>query len=188
MQSFDDGYQTDDSSYIDEDTEITIKGETPCLLATRATRHETLLFLLEREADPNVPFIKTKNNEYGNFSKLETYPLIIAVRRGDLEIARLLLKHGADPNVKYTEECRECDFRSKEEYTALELAIYLKRQDIVALLEEKQAENFYYSEFSETYNDEYIDEDGRYCGTRDRCKTIRHKRDGEKIKEWNHDI
>ena len=149
MQSFDCGYLTDDSSYVDEDTEITIKGETPCLLATRATRHETLLFLLENGADPNVPFIKTKNNEYGNFSTIETYPLIVAVRRGDLEITRLLLRYGANPNVKYTEECRDCDFRSKEEYTALELAIHLKRQDIIALLENERAENFYY--FEETY-------------------------------------
>ena len=188
MDSFSDDYLEESRSDGYDDCYKIVKGKTPCFMATKTARYEALLLLLKIEANPNITFSEYRDYDgsYTVFDK--TYPLIVAVQQGTLEIVKLLLRHGANPNVRYIHEEYNAGEYSKEEYTALELAIYLKRQDIVALLEEKQAENFYYSEFSETYNDEYIDEDGRYCGTRDRCKTIRHKRDGEKIKEWNHDI
>lgn len=188
MDSFSDDYSEDARSNGYDDCYKTVKGKTPCFMAAKALKYEALLFLLEREADPNVTFYEYRDYG-GSFSIVdETYPLIVALQQGDLEIVRLLLKYGADPNVRYTHKEYDAGEYSEEKYTALELAIYMKRQDIVALLEDERAENFYYSEMSETYTDEYIDEDGRYCGARDQCTTIRHKRDGERIREWQHDI
>lgn len=184
MDSFDNCYSEDSRSEGYNDCHKIIKGNTPCFLAVKAARYEALLFLLERNADPNVMF--SEHRYYDNCYVIdnETYPLIIAVEQGDLEITRLLLRYGANPNVRCSHKTYEGDNYFKEKYTALELAIHLKKQDIVALLENERAENFYYSEDSEIYSDEYVDEDGRYCGTRDQCKTIRYKRDGEKIVEW----
>ena len=53
---------------------------------------EILETILKAGADPNQPDIK-----YGNF---DTYPLIYAARHGNVNVTRLLLQYGADPNIK----------------------------------------------------------------------------------------
>jgi len=148
MQFFDNVCQTVFTFELNDST-VECKGYTPCLVATKAGQHDELLFLLEKGADPNMMYDRHETDQNcGFYSNVKTYPLFFAVQQGNLEIVKLLLEFGANPNLQYFEKIDDCDEHSVKKYTALELAIHLEKHDIVALLENKSAENFYYLEES----------------------------------------
>ena len=78
--------------------------------------------LLEGGADVNGKGYKTALSciMIGEFSS----PLMVAVMRGDFEMARLLLRHGADPNLKEAEFVSPTDMaRRRGNQQMLELLV-----------------------------------------------------------------
>lgn len=51
--------------------------------------------LLQAKADPNIPFDMGSSEGHA----VQREPLYLAVQKGNLELVRLLLKHGANPNI-----------------------------------------------------------------------------------------
>ncbi|VDK23025.1 unnamed protein product [Taenia asiatica] len=86
---------SDDEGYIESDV-----SRLPKTILFRA-RLKTMLLLLQHGADPNTVTQPLP-------------PLIAAARAGDVELSRLLLRFGADPNIRVR---RELTVTSKTEFT-----------------------------------------------------------------------
>ena len=158
------------------DRTVECEGYTPCLVATKAGQHDELLFLLEKGADPNVAYDHRETHQGdGFYSNVKTYPLFFAIQQGNLEIVKLLLRFGANPNLQHFEKIDDWDEHRTKKYTALEWAIHLKKHDIAALLE--NAENFYYLEESciISRDDEHIF-----------SKNVYDKRNGQPKHDWDY--
>ena len=96
-----------DINAMDED------GQTALLYSARASFPGTVEYLLKNGADVNV-----RSKKFG------ITPLIAATAAGNVEIARLLLAHGADPSIK-----------DNDGFVALDIARQYKFTPLIELLE-----------------------------------------------------
>lgn len=87
------------------------EGQTAFHLAVAKIDRHLVALMLENGADPNIPFsdypcddfleqVASENIAKSSLSHTRSFvPLMLAADSGDIELARLLLSHGADPSV-----------------------------------------------------------------------------------------
>ncbi|EAY17295.1 hypothetical protein TVAG_266580 [Trichomonas vaginalis G3] len=100
--------------------------------ACRNGYYEIAKFLVENGADANDHYRRSSKYPHAT-------PLMYAVYSGNAELVEFLLKNGAEPNIVLKKYQTVDDRQSYEYFTALDITIAMKSENIIKILEEQNA-------------------------------------------------